>query len=92
MPLKYVVTNSAGKIFSSQVISLEEVGFGNLIFNLPRNAPTGNWNVNLYRFKNNDTSKYTSLIGSTTIKVQRFEPDKLKIKVKLSKRKFKEVD
>lgn len=89
MPLKYVVTNSAGKVFSSDIISLEEVGFGNLIFKLPTNAPTGNWSVNLYRFKNNDTTKYTSLIGSVTIKVQEFEPDNLKIKVKLSKKKFK---
>jgi alpha-2-macroglobulin len=88
IPVDLEVENSRGKIIQKESRTLRANGLDDLIFNLHSNSPTGEYSVSLYNFFDNDRKKYRSLVGSVSIKVEEFLPDRLKIKTELSKRKF----
>lgn len=57
-------------------LALDRAGFGELAYALPDTAATGAWTVNLYITRDGKTQ---SQIGSTTIQVKEFMPDRVKV-------------
>jgi alpha-2-macroglobulin len=79
VPVEIQVSDSRSNTFYTEKASLNKVGLHEGKFTLDANAPTGQYTVYLYNFYQNDRKKSRMLIGSMTIKVQEFTPDKLKI-------------
>ncbi len=80
-PLQFTITDSRGVNVKDETISVPDDGFMTYDFKTDTNAPTGTYNVNLYIVKDNRPS---SLIGSTTINLAEFSPDRLRINTTLA--------
>lgn len=87
IPIKIEVENSRYKVIHSEKQTVSESGLGDMTFDLGINADTGSYKISLYNtvsYKYQDgryekTRTREDLIGSMTIKVQEFSPDKLKM-------------
>ncbi len=75
LPLEAVLTNSRGDRVENRTIQVARFGLNSLDFDLPENAVSGQWTLNLYFNKDDDET----LIGSATIQVQDFQPDSMKL-------------
>lgn len=77
------IMDSRGKIFKTRDLKVGRNGYMTFDFNLGYSAATGSYSVSIYSY-----NKYKSrgnLIGSTTLKVQEFLPDKMKVSAKFNK-------
>ena len=81
IPLEAVISDARGLTVKRERIKLPASGFLETAFSTEDTAPTGTWNVNLYIVKDDHAA---SLIGSTPIKVQEFQPDRLKMSAHFS--------
>lgn len=77
LPLEAIVTDPRGVTVLHQRFVLDDTGYLSFDFNTNAVSPTGQYNVSLYIVKDNQAS---SLLGSTTIKVSEFLPDRMRIK------------
>lgn len=76
VPLQLSVVSPSGFAVFNHTLRLDKSGLNSVSFNLPENAETGEWSVDLLiSYENNQIS-----IGSNTFQVQEFQPDTLKIK------------
>lgn len=67
---------------ATETLTLDAVGFNEISYTTAENSPTGEWRVELYL---PGESEYDRLfLGTTTVNVKEFEPDRLKVNVKLS--------
>jgi uncharacterized protein YfaS (alpha-2-macroglobulin family) len=82
VPVEAVVTDARGLIVKREKISLAASGFEEIRYTTQETSPTGTYTVNLYVVKDNQTG---GLLGSTTLKVQEFLPDRMKIATHLSR-------
>jgi alpha-2-macroglobulin len=76
LPLEITIMDPRGNTIKDEKLTLNETGFMNLDFTTGANAPTGQYSVNLYLVKDNHPQ---NLLGSTSIRVSEFQPDRMKI-------------
>ena len=81
VPLELEVIDARGLAVRRDKISLPESGFGELRHATLDTAPAGTYTINLSLIKKGGGS---ALIGSTTVRVQDFEPDRLRMSVRFS--------
>ncbi|MGG4610282.1 alpha-2-macroglobulin family protein [Providencia sp. Me31A] len=82
IPLRIEVRDPRNTLMLSKSIQLNDFGFNELSYTTSENAPTGDWNINLYLVSKDDSND--SLLGSTTITVKEFEPDTMKVAINLT--------
>jgi len=82
LPLEVELTDARGLTLKRERIKLSPSGFEELRHTTQETAPTGDYTVALYIVKDGNRS---SQLGTVTVKVQEFMPDRLKMTVKLSK-------
>ncbi|KTD66268.1 MG2 domain-containing protein [Legionella spiritensis] len=86
LPLEMTVSDPRGTTILDQKFTLNASGY--MSFNIPTTAtsPTGQYFVNLYLVKDNQAD---SLLGSTTLRVAEFQPDRMRIAAEFSQKKTK---
>lgn len=82
VPLKTIVADPRGMIVHQQTIALSSTGFEELAFTPQENAPTGNYQVSLCVI--DDQGYCKEQLGSSTVRVEEFLPDRLRIAARLS--------
>lgn len=81
LPLEAEVTDARGLVVRRERLRLPEGGFTELSHATQETSPTGHWAVNLYIVKD---GKPQGLIGSTSVRVQEFQPDRTKVQARFS--------
>ena len=81
LPLEVEITDSRGTVVSRNAIKLSAAAFEEIAFTSQAAAPTGTYQAVAYLVKN---PKDPETLGSTSFKVQEFEPDRMKIRLDLS--------
>lgn len=81
VPLELVITDPRGFEIEKRKFSPGLAGFDEHQFATQETSPTGAYQISLYTVKD---ERRVSLLGATTIKVEEFLPDRLKIDAKLS--------
>ncbi|HEY1313445.1 MAG TPA: MG2 domain-containing protein, partial [Steroidobacteraceae bacterium] len=81
IPLEAEILDARGLTALRQRFKLPGSGFTELSHTLPDTAPTGAYSVNLYIVKDD---RPDAEIGTTTLRVQEFEPDRMKVSAHLS--------
>ncbi len=81
VPLEAEVLDPRGLTVKRERIRLEAGGFTELSHTTLESSPTGNYTVNLSIVKNGEAAQQ---IGGTTVKVQEFLPDRMKVTAQLS--------
>jgi len=81
LPLELEVIDARGLTVRRDKVALPESGFGELRHATLDTAPAGTYTINLSLVKK---GKANTLIGSTTVRVQDFEPDRLRMSVHFS--------
>ncbi|MDP1603809.1 MAG: alpha-2-macroglobulin [Legionella sp.] len=80
-PLQATITDPRGTTILDQKYTLDATGFLTIDFSTNATSPTGQYFINLYTVKDNHAD---SLLGSTSIRVAEFQPDRMRITSKLS--------
>ncbi|WP_267225896.1 alpha-2-macroglobulin family protein [Dyella silvae] len=81
IPLQAEIVDPRGMSVKQLPMSMDASGFGELAYAPAETAPTGTWTVNLYIVKD---GKPGAQIGSTTVQVKEFLPDRMKVEAKLA--------
>lgn len=81
LPLEATVVDPRGVTIRDEKITLNDTGYLSFDFQTTSTSPTGQYTVNLYIVKDNHAS---SLIGSTSLHVGEFLPDRMRISAHLS--------
>ena len=81
VPLEMEVVDARGLTVRRDKITVPESGFGELRHPTLDTAPAGTYTINLSLVKN---GRADTLIGSTTVRVQDFEPDRLRMSVRFN--------
>ena len=81
VPIELEITDSRGLIVKKQRVKLPASGLVELRHATPEVAPTGTYTVQAYLVKEDKTD---ALLGSTTVRVREFVPDKMKLAVHFS--------
>lgn len=82
LPLEIAITDPRGRESTVEQVKAPAGGFFEWKYSTKEAAPTGSYTVGLYLLKND---KRGDLLGSTTIRVEEFLPDRMKIKASLTK-------
>jgi len=83
IPLKLEVMNSRGQIIDNKKVTLSEDGFLDYQLTTSETSATGDYTVSLYI---GDDKTQGELLGSISVKVEDFVPDKMKITSDFSKK------
>ena len=81
IPLEADIVDPRGVTVKQVPLKMDDSGFGELAYTTADTAPTGTWAVNLYIVRD---GKADTQIGSTTVQVKEFLPDRMKVAAKLS--------
>jgi uncharacterized protein YfaS (alpha-2-macroglobulin family) len=81
LPLRLDVVGPRGTVVQSRVLKLSPSGFIESTFATRETSATGNYEVNCYLVKSGDDD---TLLGSVSLRVAEFLPDRMKIKATLS--------
>jgi hypothetical protein len=82
LPLEAEVLDARGLTVKKQTVRLGAGGFNELEYKTLETAPTGSYTINLYSVKDNNAYQQ---LGSVTVKVQEFLPDRMKVKALFAK-------
>ena len=82
VPLQAEIVDPRGITVQRMPIGVDNSGFSELAYTPSETAPTGAWTVNLYIVK--DGKATDQPIGSTTVQVKEFLPDRMKVEARLS--------
>jgi uncharacterized protein YfaS (alpha-2-macroglobulin family) len=82
VPLQAEVVDPRGLVVDRRKLKLGANAFEELSFTTQESSPTGAWSVNLSLVKDNDV---TSPLGSVTVQVKDFQPDRMKASAHLSR-------
>ncbi|WP_439891279.1 alpha-2-macroglobulin family protein [Ralstonia sp. 25C] len=82
IPLQAEIVDPRGMTVKRQPVTVDASGFTELDYTPAETAPTGTWAVNLYIVKNGQA--VDAPIGSTTVQIKEFLPDRMKVEAKLS--------
>lgn len=81
LPLEVMVTDPRGTTVQDQKLNLDATGYFSFDFHPSATAPTGQYTISLFIVHDNHAS---NLLGSTTIRVAEFQPDRMRITSHLS--------
>jgi uncharacterized protein YfaS (alpha-2-macroglobulin family) len=81
LPVEVEVTDSRGTVVSRNPLKLSATAFEEIAFTSQPAAPTGTYAATAFLVKND---KSREILGSTSFKVQEFEPDRMKVRLELS--------
>ncbi len=81
IPLQAEIVDPRGMTVKQLPMTFDATGFGELSYSTLETAPTGAWTVNLYIVRQGHAD---TQIGSTTVQVKEFLPDRMKVAAKLS--------
>jgi alpha-2-macroglobulin len=85
LPLRVEIADPRGIAIKRNTVKLSAAGFEEIRYTTLDTAPAGQYAVNVFLIRNGDPAHYNeALIGSTTVKVQEFQPDRLKMSAHLS--------
>lgn len=76
LPLRVEISDPRGLTVKRELIHLSAAGFEEIRYQTRDNSPAGNYTVNVYVVK---TDEREDLMGSMTVKVQEFLPDRLRM-------------
>jgi alpha-2-macroglobulin len=82
LPLEAEVLDARGLVVKKETIKLGVAGFNELTYKTLETSPTGTYTVNLYSVKDNNAYQQ---LGSVSVKVQEFLPDRMKVKTLFAK-------
>ncbi|MDD2658017.1 MAG: MG2 domain-containing protein, partial [Candidatus Pacebacteria bacterium] len=78
LPLEAEILDARGLTVKKQTIRLGAGGFNEIEYKTLETSPTGTYTINLYSVKDNNAYQQ---LGSVSVKVQEFLPDRMKVKV-----------
>lgn len=81
IPLQAEIVDPRGITVRQLPMTMDRSGFGELSYTPAETAPTGTWAVNLYIVRD---GRAATQIGSTTVQVKEFLPDRMKVEATLS--------
>ena len=81
VPVEIQVVDPRGQILQRQKIEIGKSGFDEFNWSTQTSSPTGHYQVSMYLIKNGNLDIQ---LGSTSVKVQEFEPDRMKVSAQLS--------
>ena len=81
IPLEAAITDARGLEVMKQKISLSASGFEEVRYQTEETAPTGTYAISVYIVKDGNRG---ALLGSVTVRLEEFLPDRLKIATRLS--------
>ena len=81
LPLTVEITDPRGLVVKSQQVEISAGAFDEMTYEPPAAAPTGTYEAVAYVVKD---ERRRDPIGSTTFRVQEFEPDRLKVQLDLA--------
>ncbi|HYJ06064.1 MAG TPA: alpha-2-macroglobulin [Chthoniobacterales bacterium] len=82
LPIETEVVDARDLKVQTKKLALPAVGFTEVNYKTAYESPTGEYTINVYLVKND---KRSTLLGSTTVNVKEFLPDRMKIETRLSK-------
>jgi len=82
LPIETEVIDARDLKVQTKKLALPAVGFAEVNYKTVYESPTGEYTINVYLVKND---KRSTLLGSTTVNVKEFLPDRMKIETRLSK-------
>lgn len=85
VPIETVVTDARGLEVQRRKLSLPASGFDEMRYTTEETSPTGNYQFAAYVVKDN---RRAALLGSATVRVEEFLPDRLKIATRFSRERF----
>src|SRR4029077_3869182 len=83
LPLDVEITDPRGIVTSRNSLKLSNTAFEEVSYTTEEAAPTGTYQAIAYLAKD---EKKREIIGSTSFKVQEFEPDRMKVRLDLSEK------
>jgi alpha-2-macroglobulin len=81
LPLEVEITDPRGAVVSRDAVKLSPLAFDEVAYTSQAASPTGTYQAAAYLVKD---PKKRELLGSTSFKVQEFEPDRMKVRLDLS--------
>jgi len=90
VPLEVDIVDARGAIVKREKLKLSSTGFESVSHKTQDSSPTGTYTANLYLVRSTEHEARRGealpnvLLGSTTVKVQEFQPDRMKLSVRLS--------
>lgn len=81
LPLEVIVTDPKGTTVADKKLSLDSTGYLSIDIPTTATSPTGQYTINLFIVKDN---RPNNLLGSTSIRVNDFQPDRMRITSHLS--------
>lgn len=82
LPMEVIINDARGLLVKKQKLKLDDSGFEEVNYQTEYTSPTGEYQIRAYLLKD----KYRrSLLGSTTVRVEEFIPDRMKIQTRFSK-------
>src|SRR3984957_16940763 len=81
LPLEMVVTDPRGVAIRSQTIKFSSTGLEDYSTATEPDSPTGSYDFSLYIVRDGNRD---ALLGSTSVRVEEFQPDRMTIKAELS--------
>lgn len=85
IPLETVITDARGQEVQKNKISLSAAGFEELSYQTEETSPTGNYRASVYLVSDGHRS---TMIGETSVRVEEFLPDRLKISTRFSQERL----
>jgi uncharacterized protein YfaS (alpha-2-macroglobulin family) len=82
LPLEAEILDPRGLVVKKTRLNLGQGGFNELAHETLESSPTGTYTVNLYTVKNAKSDKF---LGSVSVKVEEFLPDRMKASIRFSK-------
>ena len=82
LPMEIVINDARGLTIKRKKIKLDESGFDEITYKTEYASPTGDYQVRAYLIKDKHRR---NLLGSTTVRVEEFIPDRMKIQTHFSK-------
>lgn len=90
VPLEVEMVDARGAVIKRDKLKLSTTGFESVSHKTQESSPTGTYTANLYLVRGPEQEARRNealsnvLLGSTTVKVQEFQPDRMKLSVRLS--------
>ncbi len=81
LPVEMEVIDPRGMLLLRKKMEIGKQGFDEFNWSTQATSPTGHYQVSMYLIKNGNTDIQ---LGTTTVKVQEFEPDRMKVSAQLA--------
>ncbi len=81
LPVVVEISDARGTVVSRDTVKVSDAGFDEITFATQPEAPTGTYQAVAWLLKD---EKQREMLGSTSFRVQEFEPDRMKVRLDLS--------